>query len=1003
MTSRAPFPEFPFEHADFLRALARGLLRDEHRAEDLVQDAWIAAAHAPPRRAGATRGYLAAIVRNLAANARRGERRRQRREVESARHERLPSPQEAAEGLEVQRAVLDAVLAFEEPYRSTVYLRYYKGLGPSEIARREGVPLKTVKTRLSRALERLRARLDAESTGGRREWVSALAPLAFPPAPAAGASVAIGSLIGGALTMNKLAVIGIGVAAVVVAWRFAGGVAPEAPEKDAVTAAAEPWRAADLPAGEDAARRAGLEDVRTSTAREVADARRDEPAEPALCSLRVRVHWEGGGAAAGVGVEQHSVEDPAPRDVHQRARTDVRGEVSFDAIPPGEMRVSTDRGTRAEVSVAAGESGEIALELPREARVRGRVVDPAGVPVAGATIWGATTGAEGWPLAETAPGGSFEVTGLSADTLLGARAAGHLPSLLFAVAERPVAADGVREMVLEVGAAGGRVRGVVLDPAGEPVAGARVKVGHRGGHIVLLPDGRRGTKEKPVLVETDGRGRFVYPGDLPAGPQEAHVQARGFPTWSGTVDVADGRTAELEVRLVEPARIVGRLTTAEGEPVEGWRVVAAAETGGGWYHGAFPVPRAVTDAGGRFVLDWVEPGPQEIHSSKWDLPRLGRAQATVLCRSGEEVECELRLDVGDTITGRVVDSSGRPLVGWRVNGDPARQGLVYPRRDVTDATGAFLLANLGSSRFTLNVHAPAELGPSPRATVHAVEPGTAGVEIVVENTAVPSAHVRGRFLDATGGAPPDAKLLIQADGAPISLFVDFDSATGEFEYGPLLPGGFRLRAIRGGRTLAESEVFELAEGARHDVGVLSIATPGAVEVLVEGLTGAELADLSPTLDRFGHGTEHLVLDGDRHRSGDLHPGTWIARWTVGPRASRVHLPDLEIEVRPGETTRVACRAATPVREVTLTATFADPEAGWDHAWLEVRDGDGTLVRHRGPLGAARHLAGGELRFRLESMPAGTFEAEAWTDTGLRARSTLTVSPAALDLDPLVLQ
>ena len=42
---------------------------------------------------------------------------------------------------------------------------------------------------------------------------------------------------------------------------------------------------------------------------------------------------------------------------------------------------------------------------------------------------------------------------------------------------------------------------------------------------------------------------------------------------------------------------------------------------------------------------------------------------------------------------------------------------------------------------------------------------------------------------------------------------------------------------------------------------------------------------------------------------------------------------------------------------------------------------GELVRHRGPIWASRQRAKGELKFRLRSMRAGTFEVVATTDTG----------------------
>ena len=52
-------------HADWVRALARELVRDEHRAEDVVQETWVAALRRPPRDDSNVRGWLATVVRNV--------------------------------------------------------------------------------------------------------------------------------------------------------------------------------------------------------------------------------------------------------------------------------------------------------------------------------------------------------------------------------------------------------------------------------------------------------------------------------------------------------------------------------------------------------------------------------------------------------------------------------------------------------------------------------------------------------------------------------------------------------------------------------------------------------------------------------------------------------------------------------------------------------------------------------------------------------------------------
>jgi len=73
------------KHEVFLRSLARRLLRDTARADDVVQDTWIVALKSDKRPDEVRRGWLAGIVRNLVRRTYRTEERRTRRERVAAR------------------------------------------------------------------------------------------------------------------------------------------------------------------------------------------------------------------------------------------------------------------------------------------------------------------------------------------------------------------------------------------------------------------------------------------------------------------------------------------------------------------------------------------------------------------------------------------------------------------------------------------------------------------------------------------------------------------------------------------------------------------------------------------------------------------------------------------------------------------------------------------------------------------------------------------------------
>ena len=163
-------------HAGSLRALARGLLGgDEHAAEDVVQETWIAALQKSPGRDVPLGGWLRGVARHLALKRRREEGRRSDREWSVAQADSAAGDDSDLAQSEVLRRLVDAVLGLDEMYRQVVLMRYFQDLPPREIARRLDAPVATVDHRLHRAKKTLRERLDAEAGGERRQWVSALA------------------------------------------------------------------------------------------------------------------------------------------------------------------------------------------------------------------------------------------------------------------------------------------------------------------------------------------------------------------------------------------------------------------------------------------------------------------------------------------------------------------------------------------------------------------------------------------------------------------------------------------------------------------------------------------------------------------------------------------------------------------------------------------------------------------------------------------------------------
>jgi RNA polymerase sigma-70 factor (ECF subfamily) len=141
-------------------------------AEDAAQDAFVKAHRALPRfRAGAPfRPWLLRIVGNEARNRRRSAGRRAALELRAAAIADAgetggASPHAAAEAAEDRRTLLRALDALPDDQRQVVTCRYLLQLSVEETAAALDVPPGTVKSRLSRALERLRELMEPTRHG----------------------------------------------------------------------------------------------------------------------------------------------------------------------------------------------------------------------------------------------------------------------------------------------------------------------------------------------------------------------------------------------------------------------------------------------------------------------------------------------------------------------------------------------------------------------------------------------------------------------------------------------------------------------------------------------------------------------------------------------------------------------------------------------------------------------------------------------------------------------
>lgn len=583
----------------WVRSLARSLTRDPAAADDLAQDATVAALHQPA--VAHSRAWGASVVKNLWRQALRAGQRRTRRETRAARPEGVPATDDLVARAETQRALMAHVLALDEPYRSTLLLRFFEGLAPREIARRTQTPVATVQSRLARALHTLRARLD--TAHGRQQWLGALAPLCthswWPVVTAAGISMKTKTVVVTAV---------VAVAVSMGAYATLGSRTPTPDSDDrgiAVPAAASLGGAGGGGSGgaghADAARRTAL------TPR--------QGAEPGARDPGFRAHGTvflaDGTPGAGIALALRA--DPT----HEVARSGAGGVFELQAHTSPVALVAADP------RFVTLREGVYQREAPQRAVVvvapgyafGGRVVDENQRPLPGAHLrlslpadWAArfATDMEASQdrtfTARTTAGGRFAFTAVP--NLPGCTLRAVLDGYASAEVGAPELARDDLEIVLTrpTATATGAVRGRVLTHDGAGAGGARVALGL-------------------TSVLADDKGFFALDLARAVTSEQLRAVLQGMQPAILDRPAGDRWPDYIELRLGPPAlRIRGVIVDHEGKPVDGARVWLADATAFGMM-GRMPMEAEGLAAGAVIPPQALESAanlPAEDGDNYWD-------------------------------------------------------------------------------------------------------------------------------------------------------------------------------------------------------------------------------------------------------------------------------------------------------------------------------------------------------------------------------------------------
>ncbi len=175
----AAFGAIVRRHGPMVLGVCRRVLRDPHAAADAFQVTFLVLA----KRAGPAPDRLGAWLYGVAVRtAMKARGRDARRRAVEADYAARPRPEPPAADAELLRLIDAQLAALPEKYRLPLVLCGVQGLGKAEAADRLGLPEGTVSSRLARARDLLRGRLERRGV-----VVPAAALLALAPAPGSAA------------------------------------------------------------------------------------------------------------------------------------------------------------------------------------------------------------------------------------------------------------------------------------------------------------------------------------------------------------------------------------------------------------------------------------------------------------------------------------------------------------------------------------------------------------------------------------------------------------------------------------------------------------------------------------------------------------------------------------------------------------------------------------------------------------------------------------------------
>jgi RNA polymerase sigma-70 factor (ECF subfamily) len=889
----------------WVRRLARAMVRDADKAEDLAQDAWQLALEQPVRQGNAWRGWFSRVMKNRVVDQWYSKERRKPLNAQLPTPDDSVTPEETLQRLETQQALGEAVKGLDEPYRSALLLHYFEGWSVRQIAIHEGVQPRAIETRLRRARDQIRLKL--EKRGSIQTWAKGLLLLALPlPMPAL-----IRPAVGVGLVIAAVGLLGWLIWPDPALQQETGSLAKTL----VTTAETEQSDFSNFESITVPQIQRGLVAVTPVSLRfSVIDAGTEKP----LAGVRVHGEFLDADGKSLRGVEWISdpgtlFESPNPVGARQ-VRLVTEMSESHAGVPAGGLYSWEDQSVNPVIEIRSERlQGEIL----------GRVLDPAGNPVPGAEVgvWlknQERQGREPDRRIPVADDGSFTIPLARADTaalFLAPLAPGHSAQRSYRLGKDRPANAYVEDLELIL-VPGRELMVRVADEAGEPISGAEVVIwpSQPADAIPVFPLGHYEGRLQHHL-RTNAAGQ-APPLRLGAEAYSLSVRCDGYAQQSREL-AADETNVTL---LLPPALLVmGQVRTPQGDPVPGVKVIVEGvgeeecQTDG---EGRFRAP-CPSQPGEEVRLILIPPAPHALQV--WgpfqpqelsepivcQLEPSQRISARLLGADGELylVDPDLRVEISGGPKSRQPNGDEQLAESWA-------QFLPTPRRNAFKPKPAaeLQLDGLPAGTYRVSFH-----GRSGLLAQGLVEAGAERADILIGSYPEARAALSGRVRPPNGSAPIrnfriHGQRLESADPGsllPEQVGLDCESEHGSFEMRGIPPGWWQLQVI----DLDSDRAWGLA--AVHLEAGRSLVLEPFLDETFEGRLTVSLPDGTPAaglrLRLLDYNGQALIFGIPPRFQDQLDSqGSFFLQGL--PRSTP---PQVELRARDGRTWRLPASCLTP--------------------------------------------------------------------------------------------